>query len=79
MGTCAFLCRDDNGAGKTESIALVNVLDSEPMKHLPLIIAVIALLVAILAWDQAHTALKRIEDFGLRPHPAADSRNPAPR
>jgi hypothetical protein len=40
------------------------------MKHLPLIIAVIALVVALFAWDEAHTALKRIEDFGLRPHPA---------
>ena len=40
------------------------------MKHLPLIVAVIALVVAIFAWDEAHTALKRIEDFGLRPHPA---------
>ena len=42
------------------------------MKHLPLIIAVVALVVALFAWDEAHTALKRIEDFGLRPHPAVN-------
>jgi hypothetical protein len=40
------------------------------MKHLPLIIAVIALVVALFSWDEAHTALKRIEDFGLHPRPA---------
>jgi hypothetical protein len=28
------------------------------MKHLPLIIAVVALVVALFAWDEAHTALK---------------------
>jgi hypothetical protein len=42
------------------------------MKHLPLIIAVIALVVALFAWGEARTALKRIEDFGLRPHPAVN-------
>jgi len=46
------------------------------MKHLPLIVAAIALVVAIVAWDEAHTALKRIEDFGLRPHPAVGSETP---
>jgi hypothetical protein len=42
------------------------------MKHLPLIVAIIALVVAILAWDEAHTARKRIEDFGLKPRSAAN-------
>jgi len=46
------------------------------MKYLPLIIAIIALVVALLAWSDASTALKRIEEFGLRPHPAADSTTP---
>jgi len=40
------------------------------MKHLPLIVAIIALVVGLFAWEEAHRALKRIEDFGLRPHPA---------
>ena len=48
------------------------VLRLSSMKHLPLIIAVIALVVALFAWDEAHTALKRIEDFSLRPHPAVN-------
>ena len=38
-----------------------------PMKHLPLIVAVIALVLAIWALVDAHTALSRIEEFGLRP------------
>lgn len=42
------------------------------MKHLPLIIAVIALVVALFAWNDAHTARQRIEDFGLKPRPAAN-------
>jgi len=49
------------------------------MKHLPLIIAVIALVVAIVAWDDAHTALKRIEEFGLRPHAVTEPANPGAR
>ena len=42
------------------------------MKHLPLIVAIIALVVALIAWNEAHTTMKRIEDFGLRPHPAVN-------
>ena len=38
------------------------------MKHLPLIVAVIALVVALFALFDAHTALSRMEEFGLRPH-----------
>jgi hypothetical protein len=53
------------------------MLDSDSMKHVPLIVAVIALVVALFAWNEAHTALQRIEDFGLRPHPAAEPVNPA--
>ena len=54
-------------------IPYFDVLDCKPMKHLPLIVAVVALVVAILAWDTAHTALKRIEDFGLKPRSATES------
>jgi hypothetical protein len=40
------------------------------MKNLPLIIAVVALALAVWALVDAHTALSRLEEFGLRPHPA---------
>jgi hypothetical protein len=39
------------------------------MKHLPLIIAIVALAISILAYMDAHETRGRLEEFGLRPHP----------
>jgi len=41
------------------------------MKQLTLIIAVVALVIGIWALVDAHTALSRIEQFGLVPHPVS--------
>ena len=44
------------------------MVDFGPVKNLPLILAVVALVIAIWALVDAHTALSRLEEFGLRPH-----------
>lgn len=43
------------------------VVDCRPMKNLPLILSVVALVIAIWALVNANTALTRLEEFGLRP------------
>ena len=44
------------------------VIDFWPMKNLPILLALIALVLAVWALVDAHTALSRLEEFGLRPH-----------
>jgi hypothetical protein len=46
---------------------IASVVDFRPMKNLPLIISVVALVIAIWALLNANTALTRLEEFGLRP------------
>ena len=40
------------------------------MKQLPLIVGLVALVLSVWALLDAHEALGRLEEFGLRPHPA---------
>jgi len=45
------------------------------MKHLPLIISLIALIVAVVALLETESLKRRIEDFGLRPRAAVETPN----
>lgn len=42
------------------------------MKQLPLIVGLVALVLSVWALLDAHEALSRLEESGLRPHPASN-------